>query len=985
METIVDQLDAVNSNSFLKEIKNPENIKNLIIKNYNKDTEWSDLDKFINLEKLQLNNCLIENNSFFLSISKIKKLKTLKYDYECYFKSSEEKTKINLLSINKIILDFKSYEETNLSLLSIADNQSNFINSFPNFPNAYQNIEELELNNYDVFLENIKKKDYNFDYQDIYQGKDIFYSCDIYNLSRLKKLNNINFSTNKNNKKLNDTILDKILSLPNHKQIKINKSFIKDIKDDYFKGQKMYLDYTYYPYDDNIFNDLKKHSSYSDCIVVHWPSQKYNGYKDKFKELLKQEINHIIIGPTFDFFWEFYEDYNGSSIDDFEKEFLKIKNLKKITFEFPSKPTFHDDEQLTFENKDYEGRIIERFVGFIHLILKKNIEIEIDFKDIKNAPDINESHDEYVQLFYLFMNIQDNKKLKNKFKIKNLTVSQCEEYFEKIVLNKFKSIVVIDDQSNSEILKKFKNIEILHDYSLDWGLEVLSINSGLLNYEVEKIKSKKEEVFKDFLYEDENWYQQFSNEKHLNNPGKSKILIKKSWLDNSKKIIFNNLETVSFHYIGKKIFYSDESYLKNKKFLIPNSINHKSIKDLSITNSPCLSLQDLEIFENLETLVIGNHLDENKLNYKTLPKFEKLKDLKLDLYYPIIKEKSGEALKNLEKSLNLENIKISGIYNTSEETGKWSLSDVKFENIHNLKKLKKLEINGISMEDLKVIKNLENLVTFKLINPTVITKDMNSDEGTIDPPMTVENLLFIKDMKNLKELELYLPRFDLNSNNFNPKKLISLINPNVKKLELRCGYPMSKIDYVHKIYNETLSSLKELENLKINLNCIDAPILKYNDKIEGAYEKAERKRNSDAKDPIVVDFLKIKKMKNLNEIEIDIDPYFGIKTLNTIEIINCKNLSDIKLKFDYRKFKIDIKELNLIFDKISTERQQFLIKMNKDKAYKDKDLVDSRYDLNEDDREKYDQIEEKDERNISINGDSLSNMIFETYKKKIKK
>jgi hypothetical protein len=59
--------------------------------------------------------------------------------------------------------------------------------------------------------------------------------------------------------------------------------------------------------------------------------------------------------------------------------------------------------------------------------------------------------------------------------------------------------------------------------------------------------------------------------------------------------------------------------------------------------------------------------------------------------------------------------------------------------------------------------------------------------------------------------------------------------------------------------------------------------------------------------------------------------------------------------------------------------------MNKYKAYKDKDLVDSRYDLNEDDKEKYDQIEEKDERNININGDSLSNMIFETYKKKIKK
>ena len=83
--------------------------------------------------------------------------------------------------------------------------------------------------------------------------------------------------------------------------------------------------------------------------------------------------------------------------------------------------------------------------------------------------------------------------------------------------------------------------------------------------------------------------------------------------------------------------------------------------------------------------------------------------------------------------------------------------------------------------------------------------------------------------------------------------------------------------------------------------------------------------------------------------------------------------------------KIDIKELNSIFDKISTDRQKFLIKMNKDKAYKDKDLVDSRYDLNEDDKEKYDQIEEQDERNISINGDSLSDMIFKTYQKKVNK
>ena len=40
-------------------------------------------------------------------------------------------------------------------------------------------------------------------------------------------------------------------------------------------------------------------------------------------------------------------------------------------------------------------------------------------------------------------------------------------------------------------------------------------------------------------------------------------------------------------------------------------------------------------------------------------------------------------------------------------------------------------------------------------------------------------------------------------------------------------------------------------------------------------------------------------------------------------------------------FKIDIEELNLIFDKISTERQKFLINANKDKKYKDIELIDS--------------------------------------------
>ena len=95
-------------------------------------------------------------------------------------------------------------------------------------------------------------------------------------------------------------------------------------------------------------------------------------------------------------------------------------------------------------------------------------------------------------------------------------------------------------------------------------------------------------------------------------------------------------------------------------------------------------------------------------------------------------------------------------------------------------------------------------------------------------------------------------------------------------------------------------------------------------------------------------------MRNLREIDIDVDPYFGIKTANTIEIVNCKKLKKINLDFDYQDVEIDLEELNLIFDKIATDRQKFLIKMNKNKTYRDKeDVVISRYYLNEEDKEKY--------------------------------
>ena len=194
METIVDQLKTVNSKSFLNEIKNPSNITILILKNFNNETNWDEISKFTQLNEIQLENCLIDNNIFFKAIAKIQSLTTLKYDYDCIIKKSDIKINLKIPQLNRIVFTLPSKDSTNLSMISFYDRENelnNFINAFPNYPNAYQGLNEIELINYDIFLQNIKEQDYDYAYTGIYEGKDIFFQCDIYNLLRLKNLKNI--------------------------------------------------------------------------------------------------------------------------------------------------------------------------------------------------------------------------------------------------------------------------------------------------------------------------------------------------------------------------------------------------------------------------------------------------------------------------------------------------------------------------------------------------------------------------------------------------------------------------------------------------------------------------------------------------------------------------------------------------------------------------------------------------------------------------
>ena len=168
---------------------------------------------------------------------------------------------------------------------------NNFITSFPSYPNAYLGLNEIELVNYDIFLKNLKEKDYDYGYSEIYEGKDIFFQCDIYNLLRLKNLKNIQLTKSDDEISENKILLEKLLSLPNTQKININNQKISNFRDKLIKAKTLLLDYEYFEPEDRNKTQVKRHNKLKDTLEVHWPSQYYHGYTNLFNEVLKSNLD----------------------------------------------------------------------------------------------------------------------------------------------------------------------------------------------------------------------------------------------------------------------------------------------------------------------------------------------------------------------------------------------------------------------------------------------------------------------------------------------------------------------------------------------------------------------------------------------------------------------------------------------------------------------------------------------------------------------
>ena len=441
-------------------------------------------------------------------------------------------------------------------------------------------------------------------------------------------------------------------------------------------------------------------------------------------------------------------------------------------------------------------------------------------------------------------------------------------------------------------------------------------------------------------------------------------------------MIFNTLEVVNFFYVDKEPYPNHEKLFENRIFHYPKSINYIKIKKFGLLSSPPCSLDSLKILENLEDLHFNNYVNQRDSSCWQLPTFKNLKKLSLTTRYPFMKDANPNQKKkviNIDKSNKLEEIYLDIGEKINHEDTRWNTTDVDLTNFNNLKKLKKLEIRAIDQSLIKNLSNLEYLEDLEIINPCMITEEMSSDDGTIHEPLTENDFDFLKNSKKLKRLKIYFPRFSGAKINVNINKFIKFINEDLEEIEIFCKYDKKDLNLVHQWYDTINNKFKKIKKISLDVQCSDCEI-KYelDSEYKSDYQKEKRRREKNAKNPIILDFKKISNIKNIEELHFSFDENIGTRVKNIIELAN----TNLNLKIGTAEENISIKELEELFNKVATKRQKFLMDLQRKNLDKD---IES-YTIEGKEEEDYNQIEDEEESKLQIN----SNNIFEKLKIRLK-
>ena len=673
--------------------------------------------------------------------------------------------------------------------------------------------------------------------------------------------------------------------------------------------------------------------------------------------------------------------------------------------------------------------------------VSKNIKIEIKVKNYNHS--LTEiDNNQVFPLIYFFNKVFKEKRFKKRIFIMGIKKTETILFLEDFYKNCVKSIVVIDDNTNSEKFRNFSDIELIRDenYQADYveasgGTELIKLKAdyspwddfedarilhkgefdnqvnfdfpyyfknksdvqvykdGLkitqtdnptsnLFYSVTRTdeggyitlggngvntgdnilifreledneypEKDKEEIFFDFFTE------MFYSDNRLalikyklpniedRYPYNFHIFVNKQFLDKQKKIIFNNVKHIYFYHLDKEF-----PSISEKELNLPKSLNYKSLELLYVDGNYInfKNFKKNNDFKNLKKMFLQGGVDKGN-SLRILPKFDKLEHLYIDNHYGNTKF-IIDPFKGFENCINLKKVTIDNQFNSKvkikdSKINLLNISDIECDKFYKLKKLKSLELEGLTINDLSNLQGLKNLE--KLNISTKIYQMGNGDIKLLDKPLTSEDYIFLKDMKNLKDLSLYLPRNDEEIKHMiEGDKLVNYINKNLESFFLSIGYLVKDFDKANTIIKSINKRFNKLKELNLSLH-------------------------DDKKTKRVLDLKLFNKLRNLEEFQIGAYSYHVIKYKNILEILKLKKLKKISIDTELNFTKAEVAK---IFNSRAGDKEKFMLNYNiknKNDTYQDE------YELTDKEWDKYSKIKGKKESNLIIWDTPLVSLMFD--------